>query len=135
MRLRNRFRDDAEPVPTAPMADITFLLIIFFMVSTVFDVSRGIRLRLPTTVTQQRISDRAVTVAIDAAEAVYVDGERIELGGLGAAVRGRLEARPEGYVLIKSDEGVRYRRVVAVLDELRLAGIADIALPTAPAAE
>jgi hypothetical protein len=31
LKFRNRFRDDDEPIPTASMADITFLLIIFFM--------------------------------------------------------------------------------------------------------
>jgi biopolymer transport protein ExbD len=135
VRFKNRFRDDDEPVPTASMADITFLLIIFFMVSTVFDVSRGIQVRLPATVTQQDIRDRTVTISIDAAEALFLDGERAELRGLGAAVRGRLAARPEGFVLIRSDQGVRYRRVVDVLDELRRAGISNIALPTEKAAE
>jgi biopolymer transport protein ExbD len=130
VRIKNRFRDDDEPVPTASMADITFLLIIFFMVSTVFDVSRGIQVRLPATVTQQEIRDRTVTISIDAAEALFVDGERAELRGLGAAVSGRLAGRPEGFVLIRSDQGVRYRRVVDVLDELRQAGITNVALPT-----
>jgi biopolymer transport protein ExbD len=134
VRFKNRFRDDDEPVPTASMADITFLLIIFFMVSTVFDVSRGIQVRLPATVTRQDIRDRTVTISIDAAETLFVDGERAELHGLGAVVRGRLAARPEGFVLIRSDQGVRYRRVVDVLDELRQAGITNIALPTEKAA-
>ena len=66
MKFKSRFRDDDEPVPTASMADITFLLIIFFMVSTVFDVSRGIQMQLPQTVTQQDIKERNVTVSIDA---------------------------------------------------------------------
>ena len=130
MKFKNRFRDDDEPIPTASMADITFLLIIFFMVSTVFDVSRGIQMRLPATTTQQDIKERNVVISIDAAQALFLDGEKIELGGLGRAVLGKLAARPEGFVLIKSDQAVPYRRVVDVLDELLQVGISNIALPT-----
>lgn len=130
MKFKNRFRDDDEPIPTASMADITFLLIIFFMVSTVFDVSRGIQMRLPATTTQQDIKERNVTISIDATQALYLDGEKAELRGLGRAVLGKLAGRPEGFVLIKSDQAVPYRRVVDVLDELLQVGISNIALPT-----
>lgn len=130
MRFKNRFRDDSEAVPTASMADITFLLIIFFMVSTVFDVSRGIQMQLPATTTQQDIKDRHVTVSIDATQTLFLDGQKAELRGLGRAVLAKLAARPEGFVLIKSDQGVPYRRVVDVLDELLQVGISNIALPT-----
>jgi biopolymer transport protein ExbD len=112
------------------MADITFLLIIFFMVSTVFDVSRGIRIRLPATATQQDVTGRTVTISIDAAEGLFLDGERIELRGLGRTVLGRMGAKPDGLVLIKSDQAVPYRRVVDVLDELLQVGISNVALPT-----
>src|SRR5512145_1221981 len=112
------------------MADITFLLIIFFMVSTVFDVSRGIQMRLPATTTQQDIKERNVTISIDAKQELFLDGEKIGLRELGKATQTRLAARPEGFVLIKSDQGVPYRRVVDVLDELLQVGISNIALPT-----
>ena len=78
------------------MADITFLLIIFFMVSTVFDVSRGIQMRLPATTTQQDIKERNVTISIDATQALFLDGERAELRGLGRAVLGKLAGEARG---------------------------------------
>jgi biopolymer transport protein ExbD len=130
LKFKSRFRDDDEPVPTASMADITFLLIIFFMVSTVFDVSRGIQMRLPATTTQQDIKERNVTISIDEKQMLFLDGERAELRGLGKAVLGKLAGRPDGFVLIKSDQAVPYRRVVEVLDELLQVGISNIALPT-----
>jgi len=67
---------------------------------------------------------------IDPAQALYLDGEKAELRGLGKAVLAKLAGKPEGFVLIKSDQGVPYRRVVDVLDELLQAGISNIALPT-----
>ena len=130
LKFKNRYRDDDEPIPTASMADITFLLIVFFMVSTVFDVSRGIRMRLPATATQQDIVDRGVTISIDATHTLFLDGKQAELSGLGKAVLDKLAGRSEGFVLIKSDQEVPYRYVVNVLDELLQAGISNIALPT-----
>jgi biopolymer transport protein ExbD len=87
-------------------------------------------MRLPATTTQQDIKERNVTISIDATQALFLDGERTELRGLGRAVLGRIASKPEGFVLIKSDQGVPYRRVVDVLDELLQVGISNIALPT-----
>ena len=100
MKFRNRFRDDDEPIPTASMADITFLLIIFFMVSTVFDVSRGIQMRLPATTTQQDIKERTVTISIDATQALFLDGEKVEYKDLATAYE-----TETGQVVIATGEG------------------------------
>ena len=50
--------------------------------------------------------------------------------GLGRNVLTKVTANPESFVLVKSDQGVKYRMVIDVLDELLQAGITNIALPT-----
>jgi biopolymer transport protein ExbD len=87
-------------------------------------------MQLPATTTQQDIKDRNVTISIDARQELFVDGERVDLREVGRTARTRLAGRPEGFVLVKSDQGVPYRRVVDVLDELLQVGITNIALPT-----
>jgi len=112
------------------MADITFLLIIFFMVGTVFNVEKGIEMTLPQSTVQQDISEENVIISIDNAEKLYLDGEPVELAALGQMTLDKVTASPESFILIKSDQGVKYRIVIDVLDELLQVGITNIALPT-----
>lgn len=130
MKFKRSFEDEAEVIPTASMADITFLLIIFFMVGTVFNVEKGIDMRLPQSTVQQDISEENVIISIDKEEKLYLDGEAVELGVLGQSTMGKLAGSPESFVLVKSDQGVKYRVVIDVLDELLQVGITNIALPT-----
>lgn len=112
------------------MADITFLLIIFFMVGTVFNVEKGIEMNLPQSTVQQDISEENVIISIDVNEKLYLDGEPVPLEEIGNLALQKVEADPGKFVLVKSDEGVKYRSVIDVLDELLQVGITNIALPT-----
>ena len=130
MKFRRSLEDDSEVIPTASMADITFLLIIFFMVGTVFNVERGIEMQLPQSTVQQDVPEENVIISIDKDEVLYLDGEEIDLASLGREALAKTAAHPEGYILVKCDQGVRYKAVIDVLDELLLVGITNIALPT-----
>lgn len=130
MKFKRSFEDDSEVIPTASMADITFLLIIFFMVGTVFNVEKGIEMTLPQSTVQQDISEENVIISIDTEEKYYFDGDPVEVGDIGRLTMDKLTGHPERFVLIKSDKGVRYRAVIDVLDELLQVGITNIALPT-----
>ncbi len=130
MKFKRSFEDDAEVIPTASMADITFLLIIFFMVGTVFNVEKGIEMTLPQSTVQQDISEENVIISIDTTEKYFIDGEPVEVGDIGRLTIDKLTGHPEMFVLIKSDKGVKYKAVIDVLDELLQVGITNIALPT-----
>jgi biopolymer transport protein ExbD len=112
------------------MADITFLLIIFFMVGTVFNVEKGIEMRLPQSTVQQDISEENVVISIDNTEKLFLDGDPVVIGDIGRLTLDKLTGHPERFVLVKCDQGVKYRMVIDILDELLQVGITNIALPT-----
>lgn len=130
MKFRRSFEDEGEVIPTASMADITFLLIIFFMVGTVFNVERGIEMSLPQSTVQQDISEENVIISIDAKEKLFLDGDPVGIGEIGQLTLDKLTDFPERFVLVKCDQAVRYSIVIDILDELLQAGITNIALPT-----
>jgi biopolymer transport protein ExbD len=130
LKFKRSLEDDSEIIPTSSMADITFLLIIFFMVGTVFNVEKGIEMTLPQSTVQQDISEENVIISIDNAEKLFLDGEPVELASLGQMTLDKVTTSPESFILIKSDQGVKYRIVIDVLDELLQVGITNIALPT-----
>ncbi|GAB6061285.1 ExbD/TolR family protein [Deferrisoma palaeochoriense] len=135
MRFKRRLPPDDEGVPMASMADIAFLLIIFFMLTTVFSVDRGLLIELPETKVGEPVEVREVVITIPAEGPVHLDGKPVALEDLGARVAAARRRNPRRPVVVRSDRRVPYGRVADVMDELLQAGITDVALPTAPEPE
>ena len=129
MKLRRQAGGDVQ-LDLSAFSDIAFLLIIFFMVGTVFNVERGIEMQLPQSTVQQDVPEENIIISIDKDEVLYLDGEEIDIANLGREALAKTAEHPEGYILVKCDKGVRYKAVIDVLDELLLVGITNIALPT-----
>lgn len=133
--MKYRVRKLAPKIPTASMADIAFLLIIFFMLTTSFSPEKT-SVQLPESAIQQEISDQAAIIAItNDGQINYSDGEApsvpvASLEELKLQVRGMVEAAPFKEFAIKADRMVEYRRVDEVLDVLRTSGVKKISLLT-----
>ncbi|MBI5115468.1 biopolymer transporter ExbD [Candidatus Poribacteria bacterium] len=130
MRFKSTIPADDEGVPMASMADIVFLLVTFFMVTSVFNVGRGVKIELPETQSAESISMKDVLVRIDAEGNVYLDGKRSLLKEVGPYVLSKRAENPRRAVIVESDRTAKYQYVMDVLDELLLVGVTDISLPT-----
>jgi len=124
--MKSRFkrrRTVEQGIPTGPMADISFLLIIFFMVTTVFVVYRGFPVNLPRAerIDPLKSKRNVVSVWIAPQGRIMVDEYDTELSGVAGIVRGKLEANPRLVVLLKSDSNTPYRLISGVIEELKRA--------------
>jgi len=134
MRLFREKRIRAT-IPTASMADIAFLLIIFFMLTTSFSPVKT-SVDLPSSVQREEVERDAAIVAITAAgEIVFSDGATPgePLGSaeeLAPRVSALVRVIPDKQFVIKADRLARYDRIDAVLDQLRLSGAKNIGLLT-----
>ncbi len=110
-------------IPTGPTADISFLLIIFFMVSTVFVVYRGFPVDLPLAAKIDPLNSRrnVVNVWVSPQGRIMVDEFDTDLSGMGAIVAKKLAANPRVVVMVKSDRNTEYRMISGVIGELRKA--------------
>lgn len=110
-------------IPTASMADISFLLIIFFMVSTVFVRYRGLAVELPDAEKIEKLeSRRNVTgIWIDRQGQIIVDDQPVPLDQVAKLFNDKMRANPRLIVSIKSDEQAQFGLVSDVLEELRRA--------------
>jgi len=115
------------------MADIAFLLIIFFMVTTAYSLDRS-ALELPQTMEQQQAPKGAALVVIAPDDTFKFsegekDAESVDgIQGLDAAIRQVTSANRLHPFTIKADRRVKYRTIDAVLEQLRLAGAENITL-------
>lgn len=103
------------------MGDISFLLIIFFMVTTVFVVYRGIPVDLPNAEKIDVLKSRRniVNVWVASDGRIMVDEFNADLSNVGSLVRKKLDVNPRIVVLIKSDKTTKYRQISGVIEELK----------------
>lgn len=134
MKARYYVSPVAPQVPTGSMADIAFLLVIFFMLTTSFSPERT-SVELPNSQIRTEVSKNAAIVAITQDGILkFTDGERpsftiseSELGKLASEIIGFM---PGKEFVIKADRSVRYEHVDKVLEQLRLNGAKKIGLLT-----
>jgi biopolymer transport protein ExbD len=132
MRKKNRASGE---IPTASMADIAFLLLIFFLVTTVFDEERGLRIVLPEPAEEIEVSQRnimhffiqdngAVHIRRGESEAIQVAAAR-EVASLWR----QAFAQNENLIAaVRTSPNAPYRHMIAVLDQLQGAGAERISL-------
>ncbi len=134
MRLFREKRLTAT-VPTASMADIAFLLIIFFMLTTSFSPVKT-SVDLPESVDRAEVEQNAAIIAITAQDAiVFSDGDNPGFDvdsaeSLAPHIRAVVQAIPNKQFVIRADRAVRYAAIDAVLDQLRRNGARNIGLLT-----
>ena len=137
MNLRKQLHTVPPSVPTASMADIAFLLIIFFMLTTSFSPERT-SVQLPESLIQMKVTEEASIVAITQDEQIrFTSGEEesVPLSGpeeLGLIVKEIIELVPSKEFVVKADRNVRYEAIDGVLDTLRSNGANRIGLLTRP---
>ena len=126
--MKTSARPISAEIPTASIADIAFLLIVFFMLTLAFAGSRGLDLNLPDDDPRPAIDPvESVLVEIQADASLRVDGRPLSLDRLLQYLAPKLERNPAKPVIIHPLPEAPYGSMVAVFDELRR-GKAELAL-------
>ena len=129
--LRRRPRATSEAtVDLTPMIDMTFILLIFFMVSTTFVKDMKIDLERPGAQSQVVASTKAVRLYIDKQGEVYLEGEPIRTWVIQSRVRDLLRGMTQKSVLVVTDANVPSQKLIDVVDAARLAGAEDVGVAT-----
>ena len=115
------------------MADIAFLLIIFFLVTTTMNQDKGLSLHLPPVSETVEVQTKNIlNVWINAKDDIaFFERDELSIvpfGNLMGEVTARLTANDKLIVSLKAERGASYRMFVDVLDELKLAGATRISI-------
>jgi biopolymer transport protein ExbD len=116
-------------IPTASMADISFLLLVFFIVSTVFVRTRPtFQPTLPMAESVDALKNRRniAHLWISPDGLIQIDSSLVALNSVAGVMLKKLQKNPQLIVLIKSDEKTRYGTVSNVIEELRKANAVRI---------
>ncbi len=113
----------------APLIDVVFLLLIFFMLTSSFIMEPGIKISLPEASTAQPYEED-IRVFVTRDNKIYLGDKRIELEDLKGRLIERLGEDRKRTVILKADEGIRYGLAVKVIDIIREAGAENLVIST-----
>jgi biopolymer transport protein ExbD len=126
MRFR-KVRDEEPSLGITPLIDIVFLLLIFFMLTSHFQVASGVSIKLPK-VTQKSLQKdgEKITLIIDKEGRTYLKGEKVALENLIPKLKTMVEEEGLVHLLLQADKDVTHGRVVQVMDLAKKAGVLSI---------
>jgi len=116
-------------IPTSSMADIAFLLLIFFLVTTTIDMDKGLGIVLPPEGDTIEIRKKNIlNCLINSQGKVLLGGEPVETKNINRAIKERLRENEKLIISVKSHEKTRYKDYVAVIDQLKIANATRISI-------
>lgn len=133
MSLMDKLQQDDEEqgqgIDMSPLLDVVFILLIFFIVSTVFVRETGVEVDKPEAVTAQNLEQEAILIALTSQGEVVYDGANIGVAGVRHVVEPLQRGQPRAVVL-QTDKQVAAELLVAVIDQAKLAGAGSISIAT-----
>jgi biopolymer transport protein ExbD len=125
--------NDAEAdgeIDITPMLDVVFIMLIFFIVTASFVKESGIEVNRPDASTAQSKPRANILIAINANDEIWINKRQVEESQVRANIERMHAENPQGTVVIQADEEARTKKLVAVMDAARQAGVYDVSLAT-----
>lgn len=114
-------------IPTASMADIAFLLLIFFMVSTVLKLEEGLPVSLPKAEASEEVPRESVLhIWVDRTGKISINDMIVDVMSVEAIVTQRLRANPATVIAFYSDENVPYAIMDDIMEQLKRASAVTV---------
>jgi len=113
-------------IDMTPMVDIAFLLLIFYMVATIFAQPQAMEINLPPSKEEAKAKEsRVLTLRVDAKNRMFWNiaketPQAIELAALPKLLEAKVREIPELITLVKINKGARYSRMVEILDRIEI---------------
>ncbi|RLA96534.1 MAG: biopolymer transporter ExbD [Deltaproteobacteria bacterium] len=133
MRFIDRNDEGDTRIDLTPLVDTVFLLLIFFMLSSAFVITPGIKVELPKAAYERVFREKKeIRVSITRKNRIYVDRKRVNLKELEKIFRERAKKAPQTMVIIRADSRALHGKVVEVMDLAKSAGLSKLAIATRP---
>ena len=128
---RQRFnRDEESDINLAPMLDVVFIMLIFFIVTATFIKQAGIDVLRPLADSAEEQPTVSVLVAVSNEGDIWIDNRRVDPTAVRAHIERIHAENPKGSLVVQADRGAKMEKVLAVLEAARAANITQVALST-----
>jgi biopolymer transport protein ExbD len=113
-----------------PMLDVTFIMLIFFIVTATFIKQAGIEVFRPEALTAELRPAVSVLVAIGPTGEIWIDKKKVDATAVRAVIERLHAENPKGSLVVQADRKASYEKLSIVLSAARAAGITDVAVAT-----
>ena len=114
------FEEDNSQINILPMIDIIFVILSFFIVSSLYLVKlETIPVNLPSAETSNQEKDSLIVVTLNIENNVFIDEKFIDVSTLENEIRSKLRTSKNKKVILRADKGLKYGKVISILDVLR----------------
>jgi len=128
MRFKRKVFLEKGRLDIAPLIDVIFLLLIFFMLTSSFIFQPGIRVNLPKAVTSEVLHRELIVLVVTDSNDVYINERPVDAEELVSRVS--LAAREGRSLLIKADKGADLGKVIEVWDICRQVDMRQVNIAT-----
>ena len=128
MKFKRRVFLEKGRLDIAPLIDVVFLLLIFFMLTSSFIFQPGIRVNLPRAVTSEILHKELLVIVVTDNNEIFINDRPVERDELISRIT--LAGQEEQSLLIKADKGADVGRVIEVWDICRQVDIKRISIAT-----
>ena len=127
--IQSSLSQGSEDINISPLIDMVFILLIFFIVTTVFVEETGVEVDKPQASAALSLEKQSILIAVTSDNRVVYGGQEVGLSGVRSIVR-RLTRDEDSPVIIQADKAVAVEMIVRVIDEAKLGGAKKVSLST-----
>lgn len=128
-RLFQTNSSNRDEINISPLIDVVFILLIFFIVTTVFVEETGVEVNKPQAMSAKQLEKNSILLAITEEGQVVYGGRVVGVQGIGGVVR-RLSEKEPLPVIIQVDKKVPADLLVRVIDQSKIAGALSVNIAT-----
>ena len=125
--LKKKIRRSAE-LNIAPMMDMVFILLIFFIVTTSFTRETGVDVSKPKAASAKTLSRQIILIGVTKEGSIHINEGQVGLNVLGTILKRYMAETPDRPVIIVADRDAPVAKVVDILDECNLAKVRKVSL-------
>lgn len=126
--MKRRDQEDAGEIDLTPMLDVVFILLIFFIVTSVFVTEAGIEVTKPEASTIEDTSGDLILIAVGVGGDIWIDGEQIDPRFIRSRFELRLADAPNSAIIIQADANANNEQVLLILGAAREANIENVSI-------
>jgi len=128
--MKKKAEEQAGEIDLTPMLDVVFILLIFFIVTSVFITEAGIDVAKPVASTAEPKSKDLILIAVSPQGDIWIDGEQIDARFIRSRFELRLAEAPNSSVVIQADQAANNEYVMMIMAAAREADISDVSIST-----
>ena len=126
--MKKKEGGEAGEIDLTPMLDVIFILLIFFIVTSVFVTEAGIDVERPEASTAESQQGDLILIAVGPAGDIWIDGEVIDPRSIRSRFELRLADAPNSSVIIQADAQANNESVMQILAAAREANIEAVSI-------